>query len=333
MEIMTKIKNKELDELLAKFENAVKRFDELPHNPKGLNEPISYILSLGGKRVRPLLVLLACDIYKGDIEDAINPALAIELFHNFTLMHDDIMDEAPLRRGFPTVHSKYNVNTAILSGDVMLIYAYQLLETLDGDVFKQIFKVFNDAAIKVCEGQQFDMNYEEEDGVSISSYINMIELKTAVLLGCSLQVGAIVGGANKSDVSKLYEFGKNIGIAFQLQDDTLDTFGDSATFGKQIGGDILQNKKTYLLLTAMKLANESDLKELHAWLKKKDYKPEEKISAVTNIYKKYDILEKANQEKRKYTDIAFDYLNQLQLTESQKEPLVKIANRLLKRKQ
>lgn len=333
MQTMTNTHTKSFEELLKDFEGAIEKFNQLPTSPKGLNEPISYILGIGGKRVRPTLVLLSCNIFSGSIDKAINPALAIELFHNFTLMHDDIMDEAPLRRGFPTVHSKFNVNTAILSGDVMLIYAYKLLEDVEDQYFRQIFKVFNDAAIKVCEGQQFDMNFEERDDVTIPEYLKMIELKTAVLLGCSLQVGAIVGGASEDDVNNLYEFGKNVGIAFQLQDDILDTFGDASTFGKQIGGDILQNKKTYLMLRTMQLANEEDLKELQSWIDAKEFNPQEKIDAVTKIFRKYNIEELAENEKQNYTDEAFNCLEKISLSDEHKQPLIDIANKLLKRQQ
>jgi len=319
------------DELREAFELSIEKFTDFPESPKGLNEPIKYIMEIGGKRIRPLLVLLACDIYKGEFQEALKPALAIEMFHNFTLMHDDIMDEAPLRRGVPTVHNKYNVNTAILSGDVMLIYAYRLLEGLSGDKFKKIFDVFNEAAIKVCEGQQFDMNFEDETEVEIEAYLKMIELKTAVLLGCSLQVGAIVGGASNEDVNKLYEFGKNVGVAFQLQDDILDTFGDEKSFGKQIGGDILQNKKTYLLLKTRELASEEDRAVIDDWFSREEFDPKEKIATITEIYNKYNILDLGNDLKHQYTEQAFTDLNETSLSDAQKEPLNQIANKLLKR--
>ena len=277
------------------------------------------------QQTRELLKL----VYKtGDQDLAIKPALAIELFHNFTLMHDDIMDEAPLRRGKETVHKRFNVNTAILSGDVMLIYAYQLLEGLGVEKFQRIFNVFNAAAVKVCEGQQYDMNYEEDEDVSIPDYIKMIELKTAVLLGCSLQVGAILGNATIEDDLGLYEFGKNIGIAFQLQDDILDVYGDVG-FGKQVGGDIIQNKKTYLLLNAIDKAEGEDKEVLMSWINKKDFNAAEKVEVVTALYNKLGIKQLAQREMEKYNAKAFDYLNNLSL--ENKAPLEYIAAKLLKR--
>ena len=316
-----------LTQLQDKIEASIKGF-KLPNNPIGLNEPIEYILSIGGKRIRPLLVMLANHLFNGDDNQAVRPALAIELFHNFTLMHDDIMDEAPLRRGKETVHKKFDVNTAILSGDVMLIYAYQLLEDLGAEKFQRIFSVFNAAAVKVCEGQQYDMNYEEDKEVSIAEYIKMIELKTAVLLGCSLQVGAILGSASIEDDQRLYEFGKNIGIAFQLQDDILDVYG-GASFGKQAGGDIIQNKKTFLLLSAIEKAEGKDRNDLLDWIAKKDFDSKQKVEAVTALYNKLGIKELAQSEMKKYNQKAFDYLAQLEL--ENKAPLEYIANKLLKR--
>lgn len=316
-----------ISELQKKIEASIEGF-KLPNSPIGLNEPIEYILGIGGKRIRPLLVLLTNHLFKGDYQQAIKPALAIELFHNFTLMHDDIMDEAPLRRGFETVHTKYNVNTAILSGDVMLIYAYQLLEELGAVKFQRIFSVFNAAAVKVCEGQQYDMNYEEDQNVSINDYLKMIELKTAVLLGCSLQVGAILGNASIKEDQDLYEFGKNIGIAFQLQDDILDVYGGE-NFGKQVGGDIIQNKKTYLLLKAIESAQGEDETELKSWLNKKEFDPAKKVQAVTALYNKLGIRELASELMEEYNAKAFEYLKDLNIED--KKPLEFIAAKLLKR--
>ena len=321
----------ENEELLVGLQNKIEASIQgfkLPSNPIGLNEPIEYILNIGGKRIRPLLVMLSNHLFKGDQDLAVKPALAIELFHNFTLMHDDIMDEAPLRRGKETVHKRFNVNTAILSGDVMLIYAYQLLEGLGVEKFQRIFNVFNAAAVKVCEGQQYDMNYEEDEDVSIPDYIKMIELKTAVLLGCSLQVGAILGNATIDDDQGLYEFGKNIGIAFQLQDDILDVYGDVG-FGKQVGGDIIQNKKTYLLLNAIDKAEGEDKEVLMSWINKKDFNAADKVEAVTALYNKLGIKQLAQREMEKYNAKAFDYLNNLSL--ENKAPLEYIAAKLLKR--
>ena len=217
-------------------------------NPKELYEPIAYIMSLGGKRLRPVLVFMACDFFDGDISQALHPAIAIELFHNFTLVHDDLMDNAPLRRNQPTVHEKWNSSIAILSGDVMMVRAYQELCQAKVNYLPELLKVFSETAVKVCEGQQYDMNYESMQKVSIAQYLKMIELKTAVLLGGALKIGSIVGGAKEEEAQLLFDFGKNIGIAFQLQDDILDVYADAAKFGKQKGGDIIANKKTYLLL-------------------------------------------------------------------------------------
>lgn len=300
----------------------------LPIEPVGLNEPIEYILSIGGKRIRPLLVLIANEMFRGDRSSALPPALALELFHNFTLMHDDIMDEAPLRRGKPTVHCMYDTNTAILSGDVMLIYAYQLLQGLDQSKFHRVFTSFNDSAVKVCEGQQFDMNFETKEKVEIDDYLKMIELKTAVLLGCSLQVGAIMGGATEEEDKKLYEFGRNIGIAFQIQDDILDVYGGN-DFGKQTGGDIIQNKKTLLLLLAQQNANPTQASHLQKWIDVIDFDPDEKVQAVTALYNEIGVREMAEKEMEHYNNKAFSYLDGLDVIS--KEPLEYISAKLLKR--
>jgi len=223
-------------------------------SPVELYEPINYIMSLGGKRLRPCLLLMACDMFGGDVEQALAPALAIEVFHNFTLMHDDIMDKAPLRRGKPTVHEKWNANTAILSGDVMMVESNKLIMQVKDNILRPVLDVFNDTAVGVCEGQQIDMNFETRQDVQIDEYINMIRLKTAVLVGGALKMGALVGGADDAEGTLLYNFGEQLGIAFQLQDDILDVYGDPKKFGKQVGGDIISNKKTYLLIKALELA-------------------------------------------------------------------------------
>ena len=226
--------------------------------PQELYQPVNYILKLGGKRLRPVILLMSYNLFKETVEKALPAAFAIEIFHNFSLLHDDIMDEAPLRRGQPTVHIKYDVNTGILSGDVMLIYAYQyILQLEDQSNIPALMRIFNKVAIEVCEGQQYDMNFETSQEVKIVDYLKMIELKTSVLLAGAMKMGAVIAGAPEKDANHLYEFGKNIGIAFQLQDDILDTFGDPEKFGKKVGGDIAQNKKTYLLLKAMELAKGS----------------------------------------------------------------------------
>src|ERR1700761_9383330 len=247
---------KKLEDLQAIISDAVKKL-AFPEYPAALYEPISYILSIGGKRMRPALLLMACDLFGGDVDDALAPALAIEVFHNFTLMHDDIMDNAPLRRGRTTVHERWNKNVAILSGDVMLIEGYKLMMQVKDHLLRQILDIFNNTAVDVCEGQQIDMEFEQRNDVTIKEYINMIRLKTAVVLGGALKIGALLGGASTKDANLLADFGVNLGLAFQLQDDILDVYGNPEKFGKQVGGDIIANKKTYLLLKALELADET----------------------------------------------------------------------------
>jgi geranylgeranyl diphosphate synthase, type II len=252
--------------------------------PSELYEPIDYILTLGGKRLRPLLVLMAYNLYRDDVHHILTPALAVEVFHNFTLMHDDIMDEAPLRRSKATVHEKWGRNTAILSGDVMMVQAYEMLMKADDEYLREVLKRFNRTAAEVCEGQMLDMNFETLPSVDEVEYIDMIRLKTAVLLGFSLELGARLAGAPVNSCEKLYEFGVNIGIAFQLKDDLLDVYADQADFGKQVGGDIIANKKTFLMIMAQRLARGEQAKALKGWLSQKDFVKEEKVQGVTAIY-------------------------------------------------
>src|ERR1700712_3291104 len=256
---------KKLTDLQAIISNEVKQLN-FPEYPAALYEPIKYILSLGGKRMRPALLLMACDLFGGDLKKAISPALAIEVFHNFTLMHDDIMDNAPLRRGKITVHERWNPNVGILSGDVMLIEGYKLMMQVDDHLLRPILNIFNETAVGVCEGQQIDMEFETRNDVAIDEYITMIRLKTAVVLGGALKIGAIIGGAGVNDAALIHTFGEQLGIAFQLQDDILDVYGNPEKFGKQVAGDILANKKTFLLIKALELANESQRVELNKWL-------------------------------------------------------------------
>ncbi|MBA3705608.1 MAG: polyprenyl synthetase family protein [Bacteroidetes bacterium] len=288
-------------------------------------------MSLGGKRMRPVLVLMACDFFGGDTTKALHPALAIELFHNFTLVHDDIMDKAPLRRAQPTVHQKWNENIAILSGDAMMVCAYQELCKADVVMLPQLFNIFSDTAIKVCEGQQLDMNYEKLTKVSIPQYIKMIELKTAVLLGGSLKMGAIIGNAREEDAQRLYDFGKHIGIAFQLQDDILDVYADAEKFGKQKGGDIIANKKTYLLLKAIEIAegNRYMKEELQQWINAPQFNPHEKIEAVTNIYNFLNVKELARTEMKKHYDLALTFLKDIPVDSAKKEKLTAFADSLM----
>ncbi|MGE0567449.1 MAG: polyprenyl synthetase family protein [Bacteroidia bacterium] len=299
-------------------------------NPVELYEPESYILSLGGKRVRPNLVLKACQLFDVDISQAMDAALCVEIFHNFSLIHDDILDNAPLRRNKPTVHEKWNTNIAILSGDVMLVKAFDVLKSYDGEKFKQLYEVFSKTAIDVCEGQQYDMNFEKLDNVSVEDYINMITNKTAVLLGCSLQMGAIVAGTSIENQIHLYEFGKNIGIAFQLLDDYLDAFPiDSTAFGKQIGGDIISNKKTYLLLKALEMASESQKNAIHLILKEQN--PEQKVNDMLQIYKVLNLSEACKAEANRHTTIALDHLLKIKAKPEAINELREFASSLLNR--
>ncbi|SDC60377.1 geranylgeranyl diphosphate synthase, type II [Algoriphagus faecimaris] len=292
-------------ELLSNLENFLAE-ENFGDSPKELYQPIRYILSLGGKRIRPLLALLSYGLYQDDPEKILGPAAAIEVFHNFTLMHDDIMDEAPLRRGKATVHEKWNSNVAILSGDVMLIRAYDLLLKSDHQYLPEVIQRFNKTAAEVCEGQQLDMNFETRDEVHEEEYLSMIRLKTAVLLGHALELGALLAGASKSDLENLYEFGVNIGIGFQLKDDLLDIFADQAKFGKQVGGDIISNKKTFLLIKALEIAKGEDLKELMYWLSIKEFDKTEKVDAVKALYEKLGIRQLTEEKMDHYFSKGFD---------------------------
>lgn len=303
----------------------------LDKQPRELYKPIRYTLELGGKRMRPTLVLLACDMVGGDWRKAIAPALGVELFHNFTLLHDDIMDEAPLRRGQPTVYKKYNPNIAILSGDVMYTIACQQVAEAPTSVLKPVLDVFHDTAIKVCEGQQWDLNFETDDQVSIEAYLEMIKLKTAVLLGGSLQMGALIGGASANLAKDMYAIGVHLGLAFQLQDDILDTYGDPEKFGKQVGGDIIQNKKTYLLLQAKQQANASQSATLAHWLTVESFQPEAKVEAVKRIFDALNIRQQAEAERDRHYDIAIKTLEALSLSAEAKAPLLQLAAQLLNR--
>lgn len=310
------------------IENAIQNVP-YPSHPERLYQPISYIMSLGGKRIRPALVLMAADLFGADLNKAIPAALAIETFHNFTLIHDDIMDNAPLRRGKPSVHEKWGVNNAILSGDVMMVESNKHLSMLDTAVLKDALNTFNATAQGVCEGQQLDMEFEERDFVSIEEYINMIRLKTAVLLGGAMKLGAQVAGATAEEAEQLYQFGENIGIAFQLQDDILDVYGDPEKFGKQVGGDIIANKKTLLLLKLKELAGDSDLLELEKQSVSQDF--EDKISNTTLLYNKYNIRELATTEMRNYSEKAFNALSALAVPEERKRELILLSNQLMNR--
>ncbi|WP_405611483.1 polyprenyl synthetase family protein [Polaribacter sp. Asnod1-A03] len=289
--------------------------------PKNLYEPIDYILQLGGKRIRPVLTLMAADIFSSNYKKAMPAALAVEVFHNFTLVHDDIMDDAPLRRGKQTVHEKWDINTGILSGDAMLILAYQYFENYESAVFQKLAKLFGKTALEVCDGQQLDVDFETRNDVSIDEYINMIRLKTSVLVAAALKMGAIVAETNEENANLIYDFGLNLGLAFQLQDDYLDTFGDPETFGKQIGGDIIENKKTFLYLKALEVANESDKNKLRFFYQRKLEDNSIKIAEVTRIFEINDIPVLIKEQIKDYTDIAFKTLSAMSITEDSKENL------------
>lgn len=298
-----------------------------PSKPADLYDPIKYIMSLGGKRIRPVVVLMATELFTDEPLKAIDVALAIETFHNFTLVHDDIMDNAPLRRGKQTVHEKWSVNNAILSGDVMMVESNKHLSKVDISVLKPVLDTFNQTAQGVCEGQQLDMEFETRDNVSIAEYIEMIRLKTAVLLGGAMKLGAIVGGADEKNADLLYQFGENLGVAFQLQDDILDVYGDPEKFGKQVGGDIISNKKTFLHLTAKALVQPEELPTLLG-----DHENTEiKVKAVTQLYNSYQVKEQANVEMEKYLDKAFQALDQIAVSEDRKNLLRQLAKQIMDR--
>lgn len=299
---------------------------EYPQHPFGLYEPVKYQLDMGGKRVRPLLTVMACDMFGGDINEAISPALGLEIFHNFTLLHDDVMDKADIRRGRPTVHKAWSENIAILSGDAMQIIATQKVCDAPARVYKEVLDLYNKTALEICEGQQYDMEFETRDDVTAEEYINMIRLKTAVLIGCSLKVGAIIGGATSQQADAIYKFGENIGLAFQLQDDYLDVYGDAETFGKKIGGDILNNKKTYMLISALSLASGKTKEKLQALLSANP--DDEKIKQVTAIYGELGVDKIAREKISEYSQKALAYIEKI----PNNEELKQFANSLTERK-
>lgn len=301
------------------------------NKPRNLYEPIAYTLSMGGKRIRPVLCLMAVQLFNGNIKDAINPSLGLEIFHNFTLLHDDIMDNASVRRNKPTVHEKWNNNVAILSGDAMFVKAYQFISKCDQSKLPAIFHLFNELALGVCEGQQYDMDFETRMDVTVNEYIEMIKLKTGILLAGSLKTGAIIANASDEEAMLIYQFGLNIGLAFQLQDDYLDTFGNQNTFGKKIGGDILANKKTYLLLTALNTAKGEDLDKLNLWMNSLDINAQEKISAVKEIYRKLKVDNILQLQMDNYYNLAISKINQINGNENVKQELIHFASKLMQR--
>jgi geranylgeranyl diphosphate synthase type II len=318
----------------AEFQEKVKQIFsqiDLDAEPRELYEPISYTLGLGGKRIRPLLLLMACDMFGGDLNDALNPAIGFEIFHNFTLLHDDIMDQSPIRRGKETVYKKWNTNIAILSGDAMFALAYKYLIKTNEKVLPSLLTVFNQTALEVCEGQQFDMNYETMEKVSIGDYIKMIRLKTAVLLAGSLKAGAIIGGADSTDADHLYSFGENIGLAFQLKDDLLDVFGDEAVFGKRTGSDIVCNKKTFLYLKAFELAKGETLKQLEELFSSVGTDNETKIRKIKNIYSELGVEHFAEEAMDNYHSNALTHLQTIKVGTEQKQALTEFSTQLMKR--
>ena len=318
----------ELEKYTTLIEKELERID-FPTTPSNLYDPLRYFLKIGGKRMRPILTLLGAEAFGVDKNQALNAALAIEVFHNFSLIHDDIMDDAPLRRGQETVHEKWNNNIAILSGDVLLVKAYQLIAKNDSQFLPAILEIFNKTAVEVCEGQQMDMDFESRDNVSIDEYIEMIRLKTSVLLGCALETGAIVAGASKNDAELIYEFGQQIGIAFQIQDDILDLYADPEKFGKQVGGDVICNKKTLLLLKAFEIANETQTSQLKALLAEQDLVL--KVKAVRELFDELGIREICKGIMNDHYDKAKLAMNQLSISEESKKPLLELAAYLMER--
>ncbi|WP_338731918.1 polyprenyl synthetase family protein [Mangrovimonas cancribranchiae] len=299
--------------------------------PENLYNPINYILKLGGKRLRPVLTLMAADVFQGSSEQAMHAALSIEVFHNFSLVHDDIMDDAPLRRGQETVHEKWDINTGILSGDAMLILAYQLFENYEAKTFQALAKLFSKTALEVCEGQQYDIDFETRDDVTIPEYLKMIEYKTAVLVGAAMQMGAIVAQASEENQKGIYEFGKNLGIAFQLQDDYLDAFGDPKTFGKQVGGDIIENKKTYLYLKALEFSSEDDKLQLQHLFSINPTDNRDKIETVKQFFVSSGSAKATKIEIKNYTQKAFDVLETLHISNDNKVMLQAFGEQLMNR--
>ncbi len=301
----------------------------LKKRPEGLYNPIYYILNLEGKRIRPILTLMSCDLFGGKITNALDAALAVEMFHNFSLIHDDIMDDAPLRRGAITVHEKWSLNTGILSGDALLVWAKQLLESYDGEQYKSLNTLFTKTALEVCEGQQYDFDFETTFDVNVEQYINMITLKTAVLVAASLKFGAIIASASQKDSEHIYNYGLNLGIAFQLQDDYLDVFGGD-NFGKQKAGDIIENKKTFLFLKTLELANEKDSEKLIELYKTKVFS-EEKVNEVTLLFEEYKTPQLIEEEIRRYTLKATLHIDNLSIEKNKKELLKDFAKQLMNR--
>ncbi len=320
-----------IGQVLDKVESEINKIN-FDQSPSCLFEPIKYILALGGKRIRPSMTIIACNMYNNNIEQAIKPALGMEVFHNFTLLHDDLMDQADKRRNKPTVHKKWNTNTAILSGDAMVIAAYQLIGETSEPYLNKILSLFSQTALEICCGQQYDMDFEKRNDVTEDEYIEMIRLKTAVLIACCLKTGAIIGGAHESDAEHLYNFGINIGLAFQLQDDLLDVYGNTETFGKNIGGDILCDKKTFLLINAINLAGEEQKDKMeHFKNPLNTFTPNEKITAYTEIYNQLNIKQITQQKINNLYELAMNELSKLTTNTASLSELKKFCNMLMQR--
>ncbi len=318
------------DHLLKLVNNEIDNIS-FSKKPAGLYEPAKYALSLGGKRVRPILALMACNLYSEDPTQAMQPALGIEIFHNFTLLHDDVMDKADIRRGKPTVHKVWSPNTAILSGDAMQIIAYQWVAQCPAIHLSEVIDLFSQTALEICEGQQYDMDFENRDDVTVDEYMEMIRLKTAVLLACALKTGAIIGGASSEDADLLYRFGEKIGLAFQLKDDLLDVYGDPAKFGKAIGGDITCNKKTFMLIKSLELANAQQKSEIIHWLTQPEFNRKEKVAAVTALYDAIGIKALCEEKINLYYKEAIDALTAVKVDISRKSELMSLAEKLMYR--
>ncbi len=316
--------------MLEKINDYIKNLP-LDREPHGLYEPIEYVLSLGGKRIRPMLMLMAYELWKDDSEKILPQAVALETFHNFTLLHDDVMDNADVRRGKPTVHKKWNENTAILSGDNMLVLAFKWMQQCPSDKMPAVLGTFTDTAIEIDEGQQLDIDFEERDDVREEEYIEMIRLKTSVLLACAVKIGAIMADAPKEDAENIYKFGEAIGLSFQLQDDYLDVYGNPEVFGKAIGGDITSNKKTYMLINALNKAEGAEKKELEQWIGAKDFDRDEKVKTVTRIYNSLGIDKMAKAKMEQYYNDAIAFLDKINVPESRKQALRDYADSMMKR--
>lgn len=317
-------------ELLEKINSHIADL-KFTRTPQGLYDPVGYVLSMGGKRIRPVLMLMAYNLYKEDLARIYGPATGIEVYHNYTLLHDDLMDRADRRRGKETVHKVWNDNTAILSGDAMLVLAYRFMAKCPVDCLKEVMELFSLTALEICEGQQMDMEFELRKDVREEEYLEMIRLKTGVLLAASLKIGALLGGASAEDAGHLYDFGMNLGVAFQLKDDLLDVYGDVAVFGKNIGGDILCNKKTYMLIKAFEHADDIQLQELNAWIDAKSFEPAEKIAAVTGLYDQIGIKEICERKMAEYSERAMVNLSAVKVPDEKKAELENLMKNLMHR--